>query len=58
MTCSGCSGAVEKVLKKLGDAIEKVDIDLDNRTVTIESDLPKEQLEETLKKTGKDVKCL
>lgn len=54
MTCEGCSGAVTRVLNKLGDV--KFDIDLPNRLVWIESDKDVDVLLETLKKTGKGVK--
>ncbi|TMW50496.1 hypothetical protein DOY81_004424, partial [Sarcophaga bullata] len=53
MTCSGCSGAVERVLGKLGDKVEKVSIDLDEKTVLVTSNLPGEELLEVIKKTGK-----
>eukprot|EP01135_Chromosphaera_perkinsii_P010002 Nk52_evm37s1992 gene=Nk52_evmTU37s1992 len=54
MTCSGCSNAVNRVLGKL-DGIDKVDIDLEKKTVRIEGSVPKDRLEEQLKKTGKEV---
>ncbi|XP_023304163.1 copper transport protein ATOX1 [Lucilia cuprina] len=53
MTCSGCSGAVERVLGKLGDKVEKVSIDLDEKTVLVTSNLTGEELLEVIKKTGK-----
>ncbi|XP_075161505.1 antioxidant 1 copper chaperone [Haematobia irritans] len=53
MTCSGCSGAVEKVLGKLGDKVEKVSIDLDDKTVLVTSNMSGEELLEVIKKTGK-----
>lgn len=57
MTCSGCSGTVERVLAKLGTAITKVDIDLDNKLVFVtSSELAGEQILETIKKTGLDSK--
>uniref|UniRef100_W5N135 Copper transport protein ATOX1 n=1 Tax=Lepisosteus oculatus TaxID=7918 RepID=W5N135_LEPOC len=52
MTCEGCSGAVTRVLNKLG---VKFDIDLPNKKVFIESEQSVEVLIETLKKTGKTV---
>ncbi|XP_055536824.1 copper transport protein ATOX1 [Wyeomyia smithii] len=55
MTCTGCSGAVEKVLGKLKEKVEKVDIDLDNKKVFVTSNLSSEELLETIKKTGKGV---
>ncbi|KAI4797585.1 hypothetical protein KUCAC02_024994 [Chaenocephalus aceratus] len=54
MTCEGCSGAVTRILNKLGDV--KFEIDLPNKLVWIESDKDVDFLTETLKKCGKDVK--
>ncbi|XP_031622689.1 copper transport protein ATOX1 homolog [Contarinia nasturtii] len=55
MTCSGCSGAVEKVLGKLGDKVENVRIDLENKKVFVTSaELSADQLLESIKKTGKN----
>uniref|UniRef100_A0A3Q3Q436 Copper transport protein ATOX1 n=1 Tax=Monopterus albus TaxID=43700 RepID=A0A3Q3Q436_MONAL len=54
MTCEGCSGAVARVLNKLGDV--KFEIDLPKKLVWIESDKDMEVLLETLKKCGKEVK--
>ncbi|XP_058461732.1 copper transport protein ATOX1 [Malaya genurostris] len=54
MTCTGCSGAVERVLGKLKDKVEKVDIDLDNKKVFVTSTLSSNELLETIKKTGKE----
>lgn len=57
MTCSGCSGTVERVLGKLGTAIAKVDIDLDKRLVFVtSSELTGEQILETIQKTGLESK--
>ncbi|XP_037031638.1 copper transport protein ATOX1 [Bradysia coprophila] len=53
MTCGGCSSAVQRVLGKLGDKIEDVNIDLDARTVAVKSSMPAEELLEVIKKTGK-----
>ncbi|KAM3866937.1 copper transport protein ATOX1 [Diretmus argenteus] len=55
MTCEGCSGAVSRVLSKLGDVV-KFEIDLPNKLVWIESDKDVAFLTETLKKCGKEVK--
>ncbi|KAM7418184.1 hypothetical protein PAMA_017705 [Pampus argenteus] len=54
MTCEGCSGAVTRVLNKLGDV--KFEIDLPKKLVWIESDKDVDVLMETLKKCGKEVK--
>ncbi|XP_067124462.1 copper transport protein ATOX1 [Centruroides vittatus] len=53
MTCEGCSGAVKRVLDKLGDKINKVDIDLDKQRVYVESSMSSEELLAAIKKTGK-----
>ncbi|XP_055908121.1 copper transport protein ATOX1 [Eupeodes corollae] len=54
MTCTGCSGAVERVLKKLGDKVEDMTIDLEGKTVQIKSSLSSDELLAVLKKTGKE----
>ncbi|XP_054648677.1 copper transport protein ATOX1 [Dunckerocampus dactyliophorus] len=54
MTCEGCSGAVSRILSKLGDV--KFEIDLPKQLVWIESDKDVEFLMDTLKKCGKEVK--
>ncbi|KAK5864340.1 hypothetical protein PBY51_015589 [Eleginops maclovinus] len=56
MTCEGCSGAVTRILNKLGDVT--FDIDLANKMVWIESERDVEFLTETLKKCGKEVKYI
>ncbi|KAM4621927.1 copper transport protein ATOX1 [Polymixia lowei] len=55
MTCEGCSGAVTRVLSKLGSDV-KFEIDLPKKLVWIESDKDLDLLLETLKKCGKEVK--
>ncbi|XP_033476241.1 copper transport protein ATOX1 isoform X2 [Epinephelus lanceolatus] len=54
MTCEGCSGAVTRILTKLG--VETFEIDLPKKLVWIESDKDVKFLEEALKKSGKEVK--
>ncbi|KAJ3361563.1 Cytosolic copper metallochaperone [Allomyces javanicus] len=54
MTCTGCSGAVERALKRLG-GINKLDISLEKQTVVVETDHSLETVFETIKKTGKAV---
>ncbi|XP_021712632.1 LOW QUALITY PROTEIN: copper transport protein ATOX1-like [Aedes aegypti] len=54
MTCTGCAGAVERVLGKLKEKVEKVDIDLENKKVFVTSTLSSDELLETIKKTGKE----
>ncbi|KAF7249236.1 Copper transport protein ATOX1 [Varanus komodoensis] len=56
MTCEGCSGAVTRVLNKLGGV--QFEIDLPNKKVSIESEHNVDTLLDTLKKTGKDASYL
>ncbi|XP_065828534.1 copper transport protein ATOX1 homolog [Oscarella lobularis] len=53
MTCGGCSGAVNRVLKKL-DGVENIEIDMEGQKVTVTSTLDSDKLLETIKKTGKE----
>ncbi|SPO28882.1 probable ATX1 - antioxidant protein and metal homeostasis factor [Ustilago trichophora] len=46
MTCSGCSGAVSRVLSKLDE----------NQSVVVKGSAPYETVLEKIKKTGKEVK--
>eukprot|EP00057_Strongylocentrotus_purpuratus_P025010 XP_011679484.1 PREDICTED: copper transport protein ATX1-like [Strongylocentrotus purpuratus] len=52
MTCGGCVGAVERVLKRL-EGENDVEINLDAKKVYVTTALPSEYVLETLKKTGK-----
>ncbi|THC98206.1 hypothetical protein EYZ11_002288 [Aspergillus tanneri] len=56
MSCSGCSGAVERVLKKL-DGVKSYDVSLESQTATVttETSLAYETVLATIKKTGKAV---
>ncbi|KAI1616370.1 heavy metal-associated domain-containing protein [Exophiala viscosa] len=56
MTCGGCSGAVERVLKKL-DGVKEFNVSLDTQTadVTAVDSLSYEAVLEKIKKTGKTV---
>ncbi|EXJ75211.1 uncharacterized protein Z519_01555 [Cladophialophora bantiana CBS 173.52] len=56
MTCGGCSGAVERVLKKL-DGVKNYTVSLDTQTadVTTEDSVSYETVLEKIKKTGKTV---
>ncbi|EEA20789.1 Cytosolic copper metallochaperone [Talaromyces marneffei ATCC 18224] len=56
MSCGGCSGAVERVLKKL-DGVKSYDVSLESQTATVvaEDSLGYEKVLETIKKTGKTV---
>jgi len=56
MTCGGCSGAVERVLKKL-DGVKSYDVSLDTQeaNVTTEENIDYSTVLEKIKKTGKKV---
>ncbi|KAK0524677.1 Cytosolic copper metallochaperone, partial [Tilletia horrida] len=53
MSCSGCSGAVDRVLKKL-EGVTSYDISLDTQTVVVKGTAPFETVLEKIKKTGKE----
>ncbi|KAF1358713.1 Cytosolic copper metallochaperone [Ascochyta clinopodiicola] len=57
MSCGGCSGAVERVLKKL-DGVKSYNVSLETQTADIvtEDSLSYETVLEKIKKTGKAVK--
>ncbi|KAL2274285.1 hypothetical protein FJTKL_03539 [Diaporthe vaccinii] len=56
MSCSGCSGAVDRVLKKL-EGVESYEVSLESQTATVvaKDDLPYEKVLATIAKTGKKV---
>ncbi|KAK2747570.1 Cytosolic copper metallochaperone [Onygenales sp. PD_40] len=56
MSCGGCSGAVERVLKKL-DGVKSYEVSLDSQTATVVADpsLEYDTVLTTIKKTGKSV---
>ncbi|XP_062560093.1 copper transport protein ATOX1 [Armigeres subalbatus] len=54
MSCTGCSGAVERVLSKLKEKVKRVEVDLINKKVFVTSSLSSDELLETIKKTGKE----
>ncbi|KAJ5359893.1 Heavy metal-associated domain HMA [Penicillium concentricum] len=56
MTCGGCSGAVERVLRKL-EGVKTFDVSLETQTVNIttEPTLSYDAVLEKIKKTGKAV---
>ncbi|CCE62103.1 hypothetical protein TPHA_0B04340 [Tetrapisispora phaffii CBS 4417] len=56
MTCSACSGAIERVLNKLKPDVSKLDISLESQTVDVYTTLPYETILEKIQKTGKEVK--
>ncbi|EEQ28530.1 Cytosolic copper metallochaperone [Microsporum canis] len=56
MTCGGCSGAVERVLKKMnGVKSFEVSLDTQNAKVTTEPSVTYEEVLAVIKKTGKTV---
>ncbi|KAJ5740945.1 Metal homeostasis factor ATX1 [Penicillium malachiteum] len=56
MSCGGCSGAVERILKKL-EGVKSFDVSLESQTATIatEPSLSYETVLAAIKKTGKTV---
>ncbi|KAI8874311.1 hypothetical protein GQ42DRAFT_159884 [Ramicandelaber brevisporus] len=55
MSCGGCSGAVERALKKL-EGVDNLEVSLESQLVTVESDsLDYATILEKLQKTGKAV---
>lgn len=59
MTCEGCSGAVQRILDRhVGKGVEKFDINLQARTVTIETTLTQDEITAILEKCGKQVTFL
>ncbi|SPO47283.1 probable ATX1 - antioxidant protein and metal homeostasis factor [Moesziomyces antarcticus] len=55
MTCSGCSGAVERVLSKL-QGVDSYDVSLESQSVVVRGSAPFDTVLEKIKKTGKEVK--
>lgn len=54
MSCGGCSGAIDRVLKKL-DGIDSYEVSLENQTATVVTSLPYEHVLAKIAKTGKKV---
>ncbi|KAG0003272.1 Cytosolic copper metallochaperone [Entomortierella chlamydospora] len=56
MSCTGCSGAVTRVLSKL-EGVDKFDVSLENQKVTVESStLSETDILTAIQKTGKAAK--
>jgi len=55
MNCSGCSGAVDRVLKKV-EGVSYYDISLAKQEVVVKGTVPYDTVYEKIKKTGKEVK--
>ncbi|KAF8212203.1 hypothetical protein K438DRAFT_1231500 [Mycena galopus ATCC 62051] len=58
MTCSGCSGAITRVLQKAkeADSVTAFDVNLDTQKVLVKGTIPYDDLLAKLKKTGKEVR--
>ncbi|TBU65739.1 copper chaperone taha [Dichomitus squalens] len=54
MTCSGCSGAVDRVLKKT-EGVSSYDISLEKQEVIVKGTIPYDDLHAKIAKTGKEV---
>ncbi|CCG23397.1 Atx1 cytosolic copper metallochaperone [Candida orthopsilosis Co 90-125] len=54
MSCSGCSGAIERVLKKQ-DGITNYNVSLENQTVDVETDKDYDSIYSVIQKTGKKI---
>lgn len=54
ITCGGCSGAVDRVLKKL-QGVESYEVSLDNQTAKVVTSLPYETVLDKIAKTGKKI---
>ncbi|KAJ3048064.1 Cytosolic copper metallochaperone [Rhizophlyctis rosea] len=52
MSCSGCSGAVDRVLKKTA-GVSSYDISLEKQTVVVNTSLSQQEVLDVIKKTGK-----
>ncbi|CAG5182363.1 hypothetical protein G6011_08832 [Alternaria panax] len=57
MSCGGCSGAIERVLKKL-EGVESYNVSLETQTAEIQAadSLSYDTVLEKIKKTGKTIK--
>jgi len=54
MNCSGCSGAIERALRKL-NTVTNVEISLKDQTVKVYGNTDIDVLFETIQKTGKHI---
>lgn len=62
MNCASCSGAIERVLRKLDGeceslttGVESFDVSLEKQAVDVRATVPFETVLEKIKKTGKEV---
>ncbi|KAK0450900.1 hypothetical protein EV421DRAFT_2050781 [Armillaria borealis] len=57
MTCTGCSGAVTRVLEKAKlDGVNDYTVNLDTQEVIVKGSIPYEDVLARIKKTGKEVR--
>jgi len=54
MTCSGCSGAVNRALSK-AEGIESYNVDLETQEVLVKGSASYDYVYEKIKKTGKEI---
>ncbi|BGP55761.1 hypothetical protein JCM8202_005674 [Rhodotorula sphaerocarpa] len=55
MTCTGCSGAIDRVLKKT-EGVTSHEISLEKQEVLVKATIPYDDVLAKIKKTGKEVK--
>jgi len=55
MTCSGCSGAVTRVLLK-AEGVDSFDVSLEKQEVIVNGSASYDDVLATIKKTGKEVR--
>ncbi|KAL1671746.1 hypothetical protein EV122DRAFT_272177 [Schizophyllum commune] len=56
MTCSGCSGAITRVLEKAkGNGVNDYSVSLDTQEVIVKGTLPYEDVYAKIQKTGKEI---
>ncbi|KAF9264656.1 hypothetical protein L218DRAFT_957877 [Marasmius fiardii PR-910] len=57
MTCSGCSGAVTRVLERAkADGVAEFTVNLETQQVTVKATMPYDEVLARIKKTGKEVR--
>ena len=57
MSCGGCSGAVERVLKKM-EGVEDFSVSLETQKVVVKGNLDPQKVLEAISKTGKKTELL
>ncbi|KAJ7582670.1 copper chaperone taha [Mycena floridula] len=58
MTCTGCSGAIDRVLKKAKEAgeVTEYSVNLDTQAVIVKGPISLEDLQVKIGKTGKEIR--